>query len=269
MNELTPLVSVIIPCYNQSKFLLEAIESVKNSYYKNTEIIIVDDGSTNEDLHSLLRSIQEKDVRIIWQRNFGVSVARNSGIKASRGEYIVSLDYDDILAPTYISNSIKVFNRFKDISIVGCNYTYINEEGKPIEGKEINGSGRNYDEGRVTSKIMVHNYMTNNFMFRKDLVRQIGGFSDELSRLALEDWDFLMRAYRLGCKIYIEPEVGLFYRQHGESRNGNRKKRLYAKLIILKHHFMWFIFHPIHMLAFLVYSKFGFLLRRISDIEKI
>jgi len=114
-------VSVVIPCFNQSDFLLDAIKSVMNSTYKNIEVIIVNDGSTDktpDDISNLLSPFE--NIVLINQQNSGVCVARNNGITKASGEYILPLDADDKIAKTYIEKAISVLENNPDIGIVYC-----------------------------------------------------------------------------------------------------------------------------------------------------
>src|SRR5690349_1726872 len=95
-----PLISVIIPCYNHGRYLIESVESILNQTYKNFEIIIVDDGST-DDTGFIARSME--GVQYVYQKNGGLPAARNTGIKISKGEYLVFLDADDWLLPVALS----------------------------------------------------------------------------------------------------------------------------------------------------------------------
>lgn len=102
-------ISVIIPCYNQSEYLLDAVKSVVNSTYKNLEIIVVNDGSTEktpQEIQSMLMPID--NVILINQENSGVCAARNNGIIKASGEYILPLDADDRIADTYIEKAISI-----------------------------------------------------------------------------------------------------------------------------------------------------------------
>src|SRR5215211_9350661 len=100
------LVSVVIPCYNQAHFLGEAIESVLSQSYRNFEILVVDDGST--DNTSEVASRYER-VRIVRQENRGLSGARNRGLREAKGEYVVFLDADDRLLPGALEASLGCF----------------------------------------------------------------------------------------------------------------------------------------------------------------
>src|SRR5688572_16694880 len=129
MVEQTPLVSVVIPCFNQAHYLGEAIESAIAQSYPSVEIIVVDDGST-DDPEAVVG--QYPGVRLMRQSNQGVSAARNSGLQASRGEYLVFLDADDRLLPDALATCITMLQQHLD-----CGYVYglahlIDAAGSPL-----------------------------------------------------------------------------------------------------------------------------------------
>ena len=106
-----PLVSIIMPVYNYGKTLDRALLSVFNQTYKNIEIIIIDDGSTDEFTQLKLKTLKLPNTKVILQENGGPSNARNNGIKASKGKYILPLDSDDLMHPIYVDSCIKVIEK--------------------------------------------------------------------------------------------------------------------------------------------------------------
>ena len=113
-----PVVSVIIPCYNHGKFLEESIQSVLRSDYSAIEVIVVNDGSTDSFTNQFIDNYNHPGVRVIKTTNQGLAVARNTGIKSSCGKYILPLDADDKISPTYISEGIKILDNDESIKVV-------------------------------------------------------------------------------------------------------------------------------------------------------
>jgi len=123
------LVSIITPSYNSAKFIAETIQSVQNQTYSNWEMIIVDDGSSDE-TETVARSIIQNDKRIQFYKlsqNFGPAVARNTSIEKASGDYMTFIDADDIWFPTFIENNIKIINE-TGIPFVFSSYRRANEE---------------------------------------------------------------------------------------------------------------------------------------------
>lgn len=129
-----PLVSIVIPVYNGEKFLIDAIESCINQTYKNIEIIVVNDGST--DNTELICKKYDKKIKYLSKVNGGVSTALNLGIKESKGEFISWLSHDDFYLPNKINDEIKIALKSKKNSIIFSNYLIVNEKGKKCS--EIN-----------------------------------------------------------------------------------------------------------------------------------
>lgn len=123
------LVSIITPSYNSAKFIAETIQSVQNQTYSNWEMIIVDDGSSDE-TENVVLSIIQNDNRIQFHKlnqNSGPAVARNTGIEKASGDYMTFIDADDIWFPTFIENNIKTINE-TGIPFVFSSYRRANEE---------------------------------------------------------------------------------------------------------------------------------------------
>ena len=115
-----PKVSVVIPCYNQGHFILEAIDSVLTQTYEDYEIIVVNDGSTDSNTIRILNAINNPKILVIHTKNEGLSSARNTGIKNSVGEYILPLDADDKIGDNYLEKAINIFNTVDNLKIVYC-----------------------------------------------------------------------------------------------------------------------------------------------------
>jgi glycosyltransferase involved in cell wall biosynthesis len=116
-----PFVSVVIPSFNMAAYLPDAVNSVLNQTYRNYELIVVDDGST-DNTAEVVDSFSNK-VNYQYQENSGVSVARNQGIQLAKGDYIAFLDADDLWSPVKLERQIEALNRFPNLGLVGCGYT--------------------------------------------------------------------------------------------------------------------------------------------------
>src|SRR5918993_3738999 len=127
-----PLVTVVIPCYNQAHFLTEAIESVLSQSYPNFEVVVVDDGSTDDT--SEVASRYPQKVRLIRQENRGLAGARNTGIGHARGEYLVFLDADDRLLPKALEVGIEQLEAHPECAFVSGHCRWISGDGSPLTG---------------------------------------------------------------------------------------------------------------------------------------
>ncbi|WP_143425821.1 glycosyltransferase family 2 protein, partial [Gilliamella sp. wkB171] len=142
MENKIPLVSIIIPVYNSSSFILKTLNSLQKQTYENYEIIIINDGST-DNTNDILEEYNKKNcnVTLYYQKNSGVSVARNKGIELSKGEFITFLDSDDIYLPSFLEKLVSKQIQ-TNADLVYCGYNRISDSGKltviPCSFKEGN-----------------------------------------------------------------------------------------------------------------------------------
>lgn len=202
--ETLPTISIIIACYNAEKYIIETLESVIKQTYSNFEIIAIDDGSTDNTL-SILKKYQKNDthINIISQSNQHCTKARINGITHSKGKYIIFLDSDDIIAPTYLEKCNDVLERNPDISIV---YAKARLFGR------INKSW-------FLPKFNIKRFLLGNCIYVSSLIRKsdydkVGGFDERLS--VLEDWDLFISIIKNGGKVYKIEEELFFYRKRND-----------------------------------------------------
>ncbi|MGB7207241.1 MAG: glycosyltransferase [Pyrinomonadaceae bacterium] len=211
------LVSVIIPNYNYEHYLSEAVDSVLAQTYPNIEIIIVDDGS-KDNSRETIESYGDK-VTAIFQKNQGVSAARNNGVATSSGKFVAFLDADDVWLPEKLERQIARFDADEKIAFVHCSMTLVSSEGELL-GEESDGQeGSVADEFLRFERGVVIGAASTGVVLRK-VFDEIGGFDKRQSTAA--DWDF---AYRIAAKYEIGfvPESLVRYRMHGSNMHGNIK----------------------------------------------
>src|SRR5690606_28150709 len=129
----TPLVSVVITAYNHARFLGEAIESARGQTYPHVEVVVVDDGST-DDVQSVMA--QYADVQTVWQPNQGLSAARNTGLRNSNGTFVIFLDADDRLRPSAAAAGLACFSTHPDSAFVSGDHVRIDAEGAFLAAHE-------------------------------------------------------------------------------------------------------------------------------------
>jgi glycosyltransferase involved in cell wall biosynthesis len=223
------LVSVIIPCYNHGRFLSEAIESVLTSTYNHHEIIIVDDGSTDN-----TREIAERyakkfpNVHYNYLDNSGPSVARNLGIRNSAGEYILPLDADDKISDRYIEKAIQVLQNDRNIKLVYCDAEFFGQKSGKWELKRFS-----------LKKLALRNMIFSCAMYRKSDYDIAGGYDEKLIH-GHEDWDFWISLLKNGGQVHkLKSFIGFYYRIHEQSRRrttAREYKQSTIELINSKHH---------------------------------
>lgn len=203
-----PLVSVVIPAFNAGKFIEQAVDSVLAQTYSNYEIIIVDDGSSDDTVERL-RSYGDK-VTVISQPNRGVSSARNAGIMRARGEWIAFLDADDYWEPEKLEKQVNFIKQNPDMILVHTGKRLFDEKGT-VEYDEAS-----YHQLRQSAdfrSLLVRNCInTSSVMVRKDIVVEAGMFDSTIRHF--EDQDLWLRLAKKGRFGYI-PEDLFHYRIHG------------------------------------------------------
>ena len=233
LNKQDAKVSVIIPYFNQPDYIQEAVDSVKGSHYQNIEIVVVNDGSTT------LEAVQTFDklngVVKVSKSNGGLGSARNAGIVASSGQFILPLDADDKIHPDYINLGVEALVNNPELSYVSCHaHNFGAFEGSYIpvgyvpelmpfmntDGKCTNLFRRSVFEGNVEYDEIMNSY---------------------------EDWDFLLTLYENGFKGDVLPEELFFYRRHYNSmvyKIANPHRVELVQYMMSKHQKMWKDFAP-------------------------
>ena len=130
-----PLVSIIIPVYNGSNYMREAIDSALAQTYENIEILVVNDGSSDRGRTEAIAKEYGDKIRYIYKENGGVSSALNVGIRHMRGEYFSWLSHDDVYTPDKIEKQVEALSRLPDKStLICCDYAHIDKDSMPISG---------------------------------------------------------------------------------------------------------------------------------------
>jgi glycosyltransferase involved in cell wall biosynthesis len=211
MNDI-PLVSLIIPCYNQGEFLEECLISVFSSTHKHIEVIVINDGSTDNSLE-IITSLNTKYNFILFdQINSGPSIARNNGILISKGKYILPLDADDKIGNTYIENSVNQLASNNKTGIVYCKAHFFGE--KQGEWKLPQYS---------FEQILTQNLIFNCALFRKEDYNKTIGYNPNMKE-GWEDWDFWLSLIELGLEVERLDEIGFYYRIRHNSRERSLDK---------------------------------------------
>ena len=224
INPKLPLVSIIIPIYNYGIQFEKTLQSVFDSTYKNIEIVIVDDGSTDTYVKLKLESIKDHpNIKIIQQENQGPSSARNNGVKNSNGEFILPLDGDDTIHPDYIQSCVNILKNNKTISPVYCDTHHIGQ----IQGIEQR------PEWSI-ERLRQGPFIVNCSMFHKEAFDVCDGYDVTLK--GWEDYDLWIR---MGLKGYSGKRIPkpLFTYFHHESDGtvsteaNNNQQELYNKIM--------------------------------------
>jgi glycosyltransferase involved in cell wall biosynthesis len=221
-----PLVSVVIPCYKQAHFLAEAVESVVTQTFTDWEIVIVNDGSpddTSEVAKRLIAKHPGKQIHLLEKSNSGLPGARNAGMRAASGKYLLPLDADDKIKPTLLAKLVPILdNRPK----VGFAYSHIQHFG------EIDTEFPLPDFDRATL-IAKDNIACVCALVRRSAWEQVGGYNEAM-REGYEDWDFWIGCVEHGWDGYCLHEPLFLYRKSGRtmlSDANQKRERLIAQIV--------------------------------------
>lgn len=210
------MISVVIPLYNKEKQIAYTLQSVFEQTFQDFEIVVVDDGSTDNSVEEV-EKFDDSRIRLIHQTNAGVSAARNRGIEEARGELIAFLDADDEWMPEYLATQYGLYQKYPECSVYACNYEFRDSEGKvtptiirklPFEGED--GVLSNYFEVASCSHPPICSI---SIMVKKTAIQAIGGFP-----LGIKSGEDLLTWARLavsGVIAYSRKSLAMFIRDEG------------------------------------------------------
>ncbi|MDC0834410.1 glycosyltransferase [Geitlerinema sp. CS-897] len=201
-------VSVVIPCYNQGEYILEAIASVQSCQEPVYEILIINDASTDSRTLKVLDYLKQRGFRVIdHPENRGLAEARNTGFRLARGRYVLPLDADNKIKPNYITQAIALGDRDPQLGVVYGDCEYIGDKTGvwKIPDFDIN-------------LLAVGNYIDACAVVRKTLWEDCGGYDSDIpEKMGYEDWDLWLSAAERGWKFHHIPEVLFEYRFRRDS----------------------------------------------------
>ena len=214
--------SIIIPLYNKEKYIVNTIKSVLNQSFSKFEVIVVDDGSSDNGVNAV-KKIDDSRIKIITQKNQGVSAARNNGIKYAKYEYIAFLDADDLWEVDYLDSILKLINYYPEAGAYGTNYKLIDI---------VTGEKKSKIEYKSESKYIVSNnyyklacanlHLTaSSAVVKKKVFDEIGGFPEGYN--TWEDVDMWCRI-GLAYKVAFLNEEKVIYNQNVSESNTNISK---------------------------------------------
>lgn len=223
-----PLVSVIILSYNHASYIKEAIDSVLDQSYKNIEIIIIDDNSTDGSA-AILKNYKDKARIFFFKENQGVCSSLNFGFSHAKGQFLIRLDTDDKFKKNAIEELVDFLQKNPDVDFVYYPAIYFGEKSGLMKTQEFD-----------VHRLKLENYIHCSALMKKEVFIKNQGFDLYLNRLYLEDWEFWINAAENGFVGKMLDRPLLFYRQYGNiraSRNRPTKKieRTVIRHIRMKH----------------------------------
>jgi glycosyltransferase involved in cell wall biosynthesis len=223
------LLSVVIPFFNMGKYINEAVNSVKASEYKNIEIIIVNDGSTEMESLVRLNTLRDQsDIKVIDTCNNGLANARNTGAELSSGEYLAFLDADDMVHPGYYSRAVKILYQYRNVDFIGCWTEY------------FENSTRKWPAFIPEPPLILYHNLVNSsaLVYKKQSFLTSGKNDPEMPFTGLEDYDSVISMISQNKGGLIIPELLFKYRVRHESmfRNLSREKKILLHQYIANKH---------------------------------
>lgn len=192
-----PLVSVVIPTYNDQEYVEDAIKSVLSQTYGNIEILVVDDGSTDNTKDKLNPYINSHDIEYIYQANKGLSGARNTGVMSASGEYIAFLDADDLFKSDKIEKQLKYLMGHPDCDYCYCD-VYLFRDGQP---NKLFRYDYKYYSGNIFKYLLRQNFINPSTLFfqKKNIIDNFGLFDESFRRV--EDLEYTLRVSLIGARF--------------------------------------------------------------------
>lgn len=214
-----PLVSIVVPCYNQIQYLEECLQSLVAQTYQNWEAVVVDDASPDEDMEAVVALINDRRITYVrHEQNRGPAAGRNTGIRRAKSNLVLPVDGDDKLEPTYLQKVLPLLDDRSENMAAFSDFRLFGE-------KEAEVHFRVYDVKTILEKQWIPGAGT---LFHKAVWEQVGGYCEDNVLRGNEDWDFWMGAARRNLNVGHVPEPLYLYRQVGGSVSVGLRYRDYA-----------------------------------------
>lgn len=222
----TPRISVIIPTYNRRDLITEAIDSALAQTFTDYEVIVVDDGSTDDTLQQLRRYGDR--IRYQFQDNRGVAAARNAGIRMARGEFVCFLDSDDLWKPEKLAVQIRFAEAHPEYGLIASEQQYFDADGKEMNHSKA--AMYRIRNGMVVEHLLFGNWIpTSTVMLRRECLEAVGGFDEDVGQFG-EDWLLWMKV-AARYPIYFIPEPLAVYRFHSGQLTVYKREEQFRSLM--------------------------------------
>lgn len=221
---MAPIVSVYMPVYNGERFVRASIQSVLDQTFRDFELIVVDDGSTDSTLE-IIRSFDDERIVLLTPGHMGVSGASNHALARARADLVARLDADDLMEPNRLERQIAFLADHPELGGAASYYWWIDEDGNvrgaqdtPLETPEaverqLAGGGR-------------LGYAHSSLMLRRDAVLAVGGYDSQYD--CIEDVELCLRLYEAGHLILVQPERLVRFRIHDRSTTATRDREQFV-----------------------------------------
>jgi hypothetical protein len=222
-------VTIITPAYNAQRSLAATLDSALQQTVTDFELIVVDDGST-DGTAAIAASYAARDprIRLIRQANGGSAAARNTAIRAARGEFFALLDSDDLWMPDFLASQLAILAEYPDIDIVSANALNL---GGELDGTPLKPVSDGWSPVSLLDLIEVEDSVCIMTVFRRRVVERTGEFNPSVPDN--EDYELWLRAACAGCTIVFNARPSGYYRRHSDSKSANEARMLDGIIIVL------------------------------------
>ncbi len=207
MDENKVEVSIIIPCYNKGKYIMETLDSVTNQTIDSWECIVVDDGSTDSETIKILKTVNHPKIKVYFETNQGVSNARNTAIKYAIGDFILPLDADDKIAPDYAELAVNILKTRPNVKIVSCLVELFGKANGIMSLPDFS-----------LPLLLARNTMVVSCFFRRKDFLDTPGYRSNM-KYTFEDWDLWLSLLKNGGQVHQIKKPLFYYRIISNSRN--------------------------------------------------
>lgn len=237
MRQDTPHVSIVVTCYNYGKYVSGCLNSILNQTFENYEVIVIDDGSTDDSQERIQPFLKDKRFRYVKQSNKGQARAKNRGIDEARGDLIAFLDADDLWEPYKLEHQLPLFDQ-KGVGVVYSGLTYINEEGE-ISPRGIVSQYLRPRRGDIANYLIYDNFIPfSSAVVKRECFELLGAFNEALNMGI--DWDLWLRISTQFKFEYCDRNALLYRTGHSYQMSRNLLERFRCADIITQNFILQF-----------------------------
>jgi len=224
-----PLVSVVITCFNHVNYITDAVESVVSQDYSNTELIVIDDGSTDGSEVLLDELAIKHSFQLVHQKNAGVAKATNNGLSLCRGKYVATLDSDDVFFSDKLRKQVLFMEQRPDVAVCGGALLLIDEKGRISSPRRFPDYRElNFEDVLMERKDII---ASSSALIRKEVINEVGGYDPEYR---IQDLYFWLKITAAGYKIAGLRDLLIYYREHCANNHSNYKAVIDCTLSLYK-----------------------------------
>jgi glycosyltransferase involved in cell wall biosynthesis len=196
-----PIISVVIPCYDQGEWLPEAVASVTDLRRDDVELIVVDDGSSDGRTLREMDRLARRGIQVVRQPNKGLGGARNAGVRAARGEFILPLDSDNRIREPYVTAGVRLLQDRSEVGVVYGDAEFFGDRKGPWRVREFD-----------LAELCRDNFIDACALYRKAVWESVGGYDENMPWMGWEDWEFWIRTAMRGWEFVHLDAVAFEYR---------------------------------------------------------